>query len=244
MILGGACDFDCKAANDLMIQIPDGFYRPLFPERDPDLKEEIPALPVPVSSFLLDKFPVTVSEYIDFLSINKKWRKSIIPSIYADSLYLNNWEFDLEPGDLVNKKSPVTYVSWFSAKAYCAWKGKRLPTIAEWEYAASETPIEKILKWYSKPASEILPDVGLTFKNKFGTFDLHGIIWEWVLDFNSDLINEESRNGTEIERSMFCGGSSAGSSRPEDYAAFMRLAFRSSLNAKYTVSNLGFRCAK
>lgn len=240
--LGGAFLNGYSAVD--MVQIPDGFYKPLFPERDPNLKEEIPSVPVPVSSFLLDRLPVTVAEYVDFLDANKKWRRSNISPLYADSLYLSNWSSDLDPGKLVNKNSPVTYISWFSAKSYCAWKGKRLPTVAEWEYAAAEVETNKILTWYSKLTPAALPEVGSTFENKFGTFDLHGIIWEWVLDFNSDLINEESRNGTEIERSMFCGGSSAGSSRPEDYAAFMRLAFRSSLNARYTVSNLGFRCAK
>jgi formylglycine-generating enzyme required for sulfatase activity len=73
---------------------------------------------------------------------------------------------------------------------------------------------------------------------------MHGLVWEWVEDFNSAMVTGESRADSGIERDLFCGSGAASASDFRDYAAFMRYAFRSSLDAKYAVSNLGFRCAR
>jgi formylglycine-generating enzyme required for sulfatase activity len=57
-------------------------------------------------------------------------------------------------------------------------------------------------------------------------------------------VTGESRADGGLERNLFCGSGSVSAKDREDYAAFMRLGFRSSLGASYTVPNLGFRCAK
>jgi formylglycine-generating enzyme len=54
----------------------------------------------------------------------------------------------------------------------------------------------------------------------------------------------DSRSNSAVNRDLFCASGSFGASDKEDYAAFMRFAFRGSLKANYTVGNLGFRCAK
>lgn len=208
---------------------------------------------VQIASFLLDVRPVTNAEFLQFVKENPEWSKSRIPKIYADTGYLKHWSGDFVIGDQDDqiKNSPVTNVSWYAANAYCKWAGKRLPTIEEWEYAGGggianeETPIEKIiLAWYSKPTPKILPPVGSTYKNEFGLYDMHGLVWEWVYDFNSVVIDGDSRSNSTIKRSLFCASGSFGAANKEDYAAFMRFAYRGSLKANYTVSNLGFRCAK
>ena len=79
--------------------------------------------------------------------------------------------------------------------------------------------------------------------NDAGVWDLHGLVWEWVEDFNSSLVTGESRADAALERSLFCGSGALGASAFLDYAAFMRQALRSSLRASYTMRNLGFRCA-
>lgn len=208
---------------------------------------------VDIPAFLMDVRAVTNEEFLTFVKENPKWSKSQVPRIYADKGYLRHWESDFEIGPKYEeiKNSPVTNVSWHAANAYCKWKGKRLATSDEWEYAGSaaidgqEQPIEQIiLEWYSKPTPSTLPPVGSTFENLFGLYDMHGLIWEWTYDFNSIVMDGDSRSNEAIKRELFCASGSFGAANKEDYAAFMRFAYRGSLKSNYTVSNLGFRCAQ
>jgi formylglycine-generating enzyme required for sulfatase activity len=220
-----------------MVLIPSGYHEPLF-KGDLAEKEK-------VEKFYLDVYPVTNAEFLKFVKENPKWQKSNIKKIFADVSYLRNWQSDLELGENVNPESPVTYVSWFAAKAYAEWKGKRLPTVAEWEYVASaEKNIKKILEWYSKISPVKIPQVGSTEKNSLSVYDMYGLIWEWTYDFNTALVTGESRGDGNLERNLFCGSGSSNSKNVENYPAFMRYGYRSSLKANYTTHNLGFRCAK
>lgn len=208
---------------------------------------------VQVEDFLIDRYPVTNADFLDFVRSNPKWQRSKVKRIFADDGYLKHWKSDLEPGsDMANR--PVVNISWFAAKAYAEWKGKRLPTQDEWEYVAradeksqdaTKDPEfhRRILAWYGKPTPNPLPEVGSGFRNVYGVHDLHGIVWEWVGDFNTVLVTGESRQDSGIDRGLYCAAGAVGSNDPSDYASYMRYAFRSSLNARYTVGNLGFRCA-
>lgn len=228
-----------------MVKIDSGEYTPFF--RDENVKK------VKVSSFLIDKYPVSNREYFEFVKANPEWRKTKVKKIFADQYYLREWKGDLDFGNL-SADAPVTYVSWFAARAYSEWKGKRLPSEAEWEYTGKagiktadgtneKEYTKKILDWYSAPSGK-LADKGKGTPNYFGLYDMHGLIWEWVDDFNTTIVTGESRGNTGLERNLFCGSGSLRSIDPQNYAAFLRYAFRSSLKANYTVGNLGFRCAK
>ncbi|MDF1798913.1 MAG: formylglycine-generating enzyme family protein [Planctomycetota bacterium] len=229
-----------------LVAIPSGTHRPLYPGKDEPKQQT-------VAAFLLERHPVTNAQFLDFVWANPKWRRSAVPALFADESYLAHWPADLElpPG---SADSPATQVSWYAARAYAEWRGRRLPTLAEWEYvaAASETAAygredpsynRRILDWYAERTPAILPAVGLGPANHFGVTDLHGLVWEWVDDFNTALVTGESRGDSGLDRNLFCGSGSIGVADPSDYAAFMRFAFRSSLAARYSVNNLGFRCA-
>lgn len=237
-----------RAAPNRMALLPAGVHKPLF--RGPDDPKE-----VPVRAFYLDVFPVTNGEFLDFVRANARWQRSRVKRLFADENYLRHWSGDLEPGESAPTNAPVVNVSWFAAKAYAAWKGKRLPTVAEWEYAAlasatradgGSDPAQRrqILEWYGQPTPPVLPAVGRRAPNCWGVHDLHGLVWEWVADFNTALVTGESRGDTGLERQLFCGPGSQGAQDRADYPAFIRYGFRSSLQAAYTVRNLGFRCAK
>ncbi|RPI75689.1 MAG: formylglycine-generating enzyme family protein [Ignavibacteriales bacterium] len=220
-----------------MVLVPAGYYEPLFKT---EAEEKIR-----IEKFYLDVYPVTNTDFLEFVKANPKWSRSKVKKIFADASYLKNWKDDFEPGEKVNPDAPVTCVSWFAAKAYAEWKGKRLPTVSEWEYTiSSEKNIEKISEWYSKISPVKIPSVGSTEKNPFGVYDMYGLIWEWTYDFNTALVTGESRGDGELERKMFCGSGSSNSKNVDDYPAFMRYGYRSSLKANYTTNNLGFRCAK
>ena len=231
-----------------MALVPSGRYEPLFRgEKDP--KE------ITVQAFLLDAAPVTNEEYLEFLRANPKWRRSEVKQLFADANYLKSWADDLDFGAGNRSNAPVVHVSWFAAKAYCAWKGKRLPTTVEWEYAGAASVSrpdggkdpqfkQEILAWYGQPSVSNLPPVASRAKNFFGVHDLHGLVWEWVADFNTAMVTGDARGDTGLDRKLFCGSGSEGTNDRENYPAYMRYAFRSSLKAAYTVHNLGFRGAK
>ena len=208
---------------------------------------------IDIPAFRLDVRAVTNEEFLEFVKANPEWSKSQVPRIFADKGYLRHWEddFDIGPNFEIIKNSPVTNISWHAANAYCKWKGKRLPTSDEWEYAGNASVARKdlsleeiILEWYSKPTPPILPPVGSTFENTLGLYDMHGLVWEWTYDFNSIVMDGDSRSNEAIKRELFCASGSFGAANKEDYAGFMRFAYRGSLKSNYTVGNLGFRCAQ
>jgi formylglycine-generating enzyme required for sulfatase activity len=212
---------------------------------------------VEAGPFYLDVYPVTNAEYFQFLQEQPAWRKENVKPIFADKGYLKHWTLQVKQlSDLQKiKDKPVVNVSWFSAKRYCECQGKRLPTVNEWEYVALASATEpvgaknpefyqKILDWYSKPSKTLPADVGSTFKNYHGVYDIYGLVWEWVIDFNTAMASGRLSSGADLNNDLFCGSGGAGAADPNDYVAFMRNAFRSSLKANYTVGNLGFRCAK
>jgi formylglycine-generating enzyme required for sulfatase activity len=100
-----------------------------------------------------------------------------------------------------------------------------------------------ILDWYEKPKTNTNP-IGQTFKNYYGVYDLHGLVWEWTSDFSSILLTGESRNDVKTDKDLFCGTGSINATDLMNYAAFMRYAFRGSVKAHYSIKNLGFRCMR
>jgi len=230
-----------------MARISEGTFQPFFATAT-DPKE------IRVAAFNLDILPVTVADYLEFVRANPRWQRSQVKQIFADESYLKNWAGDLEPGEKVSSNSPVTYVSWFAAASYAEWKGKRLPTVAEWEYAASAGVTSpngakesgfnrRLLTWYSTASLERLPEVAKSNTNFWGIHDLHGLVWEWVADFNASMVTGDARNDTGPDSSLFCGAGAQGAKDAANFPAFMRYGFRSSLKANYCVHNLGFRCA-
>jgi formylglycine-generating enzyme required for sulfatase activity len=90
----------------------------------------------------------------------------------------------------------------------------------------------------------VLADVSTARPNFHGARGLHGLVWEWVDDFNTAMVTGESRGDSGLERDLFCGSGSVGARDTGNYAAFMRQALRSSLKANNTTTSLGFRCAR
>jgi formylglycine-generating enzyme required for sulfatase activity len=231
-----------------MVLVPTGTYSPLLRMKDEPQR-------VSVAAFWLDERPVTNAEFLEFVRKHPRWRRSQVSPLFADSNYLGDWAGDLELGSRAPADSPVVRVSWFAARAFAKAHGRRLPTTAEWERAAgagftqpdgaSEPGFSQaILAWLALPTPSVFPAAGTGRANVFGARDLHGLVWEWVDDFNTAMTTGESRADTGLERTLFCGAGAAGAQDLTDYPAFMRAGLRSSLRASYAVPNLGFRCAQ
>lgn len=233
-------------SSNKMIYIRGGSYIPFSKENGTKTK-------VVVNSFYLDASPVTNGEFLKFVKANQEWRRSRVKPIFADKNYLRNWTGDLTLGNNANPSSPVIYVSWFAARAYCKWTDKQLPTIDEWEYAARQTfkhgTDEDMLNretkdWDRRKPERSAAGIYLPVNKKDELRNSLGKVWEWVEDFNSVLLDDNSKGTGTSSSILSCGGASVDFTDPSNYSAFLRYAFRSTLKADYCLPNLGFRCAK
>jgi sulfatase modifying factor 1 len=227
-----------------MARIPAGRYVPLFMNG---------RTRVEVRAFALDRHPVTRAQYLAFVRAQPRWQRGRVPAAFAEGGYLASWPSPLAIGTAADARRPVTEVSWFAARAFCAWRGARLPTTDEWEYAAlaSETSrnasrdaafVTRLLQLYHTPRP-VTPVVGSGFRNAYGVSDLHGVVWEWVLDFNSLLVSDDSRATGGRDHPLFCAAGVVGATDSNNYPAFLRYGFRAALEGRNTVWSLGFRCA-
>ncbi len=236
------------------VLVPGGDLRPFWIEPKKRGQDKPGAESIPVRAFHADVRAVTNGEFASFVKSHPRWKKEAVSPLFADEAYLSQFQGgSLKKG--VPPDAPAGFVSWFAAKAYCESRGMRLPTTSEWEYmaAASEDSrdatndprfLARILEWYSETRSGDWVGKGPGRKNLYGVEDLHGSIWEWVDDFNSNLVTGESREDGSFNRDMFCGAGSLSGGNKENYAAFMRFAFRTSLKGRSSIWNLGFRCVQ
>jgi sulfatase modifying factor 1 len=207
-----------------------------------------------VERFALRTTPVTNGEFLAFVNAHPEWRRDRVASVFADKSYLNRWESAASIGPVDVASQPVTSVSWFAAQAFCESEDARLPSWYEWEYvaAADETKVDarsdpkwraRILSWYGKNSDLPMSAVG-GVANFYGIRDMHGLVWEWVDDFNALFISADSRNQGDPDKLQFCGAGAISLQDKENFAILMRIALLSSLGGADTTNNLGFRCAR
>jgi formylglycine-generating enzyme required for sulfatase activity len=153
---------------------------------------EAPAHRVTLSSFLIDKTEVTFAAYDSCVAAGR-----CTPAHYDDGacvIWTNEGFRNVRvPRDLRNARYPVVCVTWFQAQAYCQAKGKRLPTEAQWEYAAGAGQ-GATYSWGDSPPSAARcaqppatrPEKVASFEpNPWGLYDMTGNVWEWTADHYS-----------------------------------------------------------
>ena len=99
---------------------------------------------------------------------------------------------------------------------------------------------DTILNWYAQGSRQGLRDVGRMKPNYWGIYDMHGLIWEWTEDFNSSLLNSGGVDSCHVllvvqQQELLI---------LQTTQHFLRYGFRTSLQSKFSVHNLGFRCAQ
>ncbi len=143
---------------------------------------------------------------------------------------------------------PIVSVTWHDAVGYCAWAGARLPTEAEWEYAArAGTTTARYgelddIAWYLKNSEGGAKPVGQKLPNAFGLFDMLGNVWEWTADWYGERYYdsgeiEDPAGPPEGTLRVMRGGSWSGNPR------YVRVSFRNWLEPDDKSFGLGFRCA-
>lgn len=221
-----------------MVRIEAGSFRPLYTQGSAKI--------VRVKRFALDTVPVSLASYEQFVRSNPEWVPGRVPSVFADEGYLKT-----SAAHAGASRRPVTNVSWFAAVTYCGSRGARLPTTYEWEYVARASENDRNaaaksgfrqrtleLALAAEPSTFL---IGSGFRNVWGIRDLHGGLTEWTLDFGA--VFEAHSHAHAHARASTCASGTVQTGAANDYAAFLRYAFRAAASARATAPNLGFRCA-
>jgi len=239
---------------------------------------EGPVHPVSMHAFYMDKTPVTVADFKKFIAASgyktdaEKFGWSGVFSPSAQSWTKSDgatWIHPDGPASGAKDDEPVTQVSYADAQAYAKWAGKRLPTEAEFEYAARGGLVDKKFAWGDEftpnnkfmantwqghfPERDTAEDgfasrsaVASFLANGYGLYDMTGNVWHWCSDFFDEQYYSHSPKqnptgpATGAER-VLRGGSWLCSA---NYCQGYRVAARNHTAPDSGLNNLGFRCAK
>ena len=224
-----------------MVFVPAGEFRmgsdPAEARRDAD---ETPHT-VSMAGFWIDTDEVTNEAFRRFLIARPEWQRANVGREAADGNYLRGWDGVNYPAGTGNQ--PVGWVSWFAARSYAAWAGKRLPTEAEWEYAARVGSTTRFWWGDTFDPSRVAGASGRAEArtNVWGVRDMTGGVWEWTATLYrpypyvaTDGREDASVVGPRVTR----GGSRANGE------AFLRTANRNQEEVLTTSDLLGFRCVR
>jgi formylglycine-generating enzyme required for sulfatase activity len=238
---------------------------------------ERPAHFVTLGPFRIDEHEVTNGQFAEFVSKTgyvttaERRGRSMVFDMKAEKWKQASgadWRHPGGPDTSIDGRDnfPVVHVSWYDARAYAQWSGKRLPTEAEWEYAARGGLRDADYPWgrdelidgkyqanswqRDKPPGADgfagLAPVKSFPPNRYGLYDMAGNVWEWCNDWHADDYYsagpEENPPGPEKgEKKVIRGGSWL---CPEDYFVGYTVFARAARDPEETTQHIGFRCVK
>ena len=236
-----------------MVHIPSGFFKMGLNNK---LEDESPEHRVFLDGFYIDKYEVSAKDFSQFLNIKNNVKKYYSDNKFGTLEYTG--KFQPRPG---LENYPINNISWLAAKDYCKWKGKRLPSEAEWEKAArgenstiypwgNQPPSPELARYYQTWDQEtkhkvLLPvDALEAGKSAYGLYNMAGNVKEWVDDWYDreyykeidEYANPKGPIGGEFK--VVRGGSW------RDLKGFIYSSFRNSGSPTSRMDDYGFRCAK
>ncbi len=249
------------ADDKVLVRVPAGeFTMGLTAEQEKTLIEkeggsadgfniEKPAHTVNVADFWIDRYLVTNAEYKKFIDANSDYP---VPDTEIEQLKSLAWDGVARTFPSGRDFYPVVLVSWFDARAYCQWAGKRLPTEAEWEKAARGTDA-RLYPWGNEWGSDksAAGQRGALDASAVGKFpsdaspytahDMVGNVWQWTnslwkpypYDANDGREDQNAQGERVVRGGMFAFG-----------AAISRVNVRNKLAPTDKSLSVGFRCAQ
>ncbi|MBK8985067.1 MAG: SUMF1/EgtB/PvdO family nonheme iron enzyme [Chloroflexi bacterium] len=251
----------------VMRLIPGGTF--VMGSNDDDVfaaSDEKPQHEVTLDNYYMDQYEVTVAQYATFLNrlgtyrqacdgfdcVLPRSRTGIISYLLEEDLGDGKVQFTPLTGFAA---FPINHISWYGAKAYCEAVGARLPTEAEWEYAArgddgrlypwgNEAPTQLRAVFNSEKFDNLKPvDALPNGQSAFNIFGMAGSMWEWTADWYSETYYATSPSfnptGPETGLTRVIRG---GAWPLNNEADRIRAANRSSLTPEFISSTVGFRC--
>ena len=240
------------------VAIPGGVFEMGCSPNDEDCYSyEEPRHSVNVPGFQMTQHEVTNTQYAAFLNDRGNSTCAGYPCQHA--VNAEYWDLHLSESDdswTVDggyETYPVVMVTWYGAKAFCEAAGGRLPSEAEWEYAAragtttkyycgdDANCLDAIACW---DQSDTCP-VGQYASNDFGLYDMLGGVWEWVADCDHNNYTGAPTDGSVwndeqcVSPRVLRGGSWSG-----DYSGALRSSNRTANDPVGWVDYSGFRCAR
>lgn len=225
-VLGCSCALLAFGSDEHMVQLPGGKFQ-MGSSSTQSRDEEGPIREVTVKPFAIDKFPVTNRDFREFVRekkykteaeafgwsfvfedfVSEELKKKVTQKLESAPWWLPVekafWRQPAGPGSGIADRldHPVLHVSWNDAQAFCRWKGKRLPTEEEWEFAARGGLEQRLYPWGNKfqpnrtnlwqgdfPRGDtaedgyhgVSPVAAFSPQNSYGLYDLLGNTWEWT----------------------------------------------------------------
>lgn len=151
-----------------------------------------------------------------------------------------------DPSHFKGPQLPVETVNWNEAQSYCQTVGMRLPTEAEWEYAAragssgSRYRHIDLIGWYSANSGGKTHDVMQKQPNAWGLYDMLGDVWQWTADWYADKYAGNAETDPQGPATGQYRAMRGGSWYFDP--AFLRASFRSWLVPEFRLYDIGFRC--
>ncbi len=220
--------------------------------------EEQPIHTVTLSSYEITKYEITNRQYCEFLnaiSCDSTGSYNGVEFIDMDDsdclIFYSSGQF-IPRGD--EPDFPVIEVTWYGSDAFAQWAGGRLPTEAEWEFAAqggnnsnaytySGSDTIGVVAWYHANSDANIQLVGTKAPNELGIYDMSGNVWEWCKDWYSEVYYSNSpTNNPQGSLSGTDRVLRSGSWLSDAY--YCRVAYRNKSTPDGSVSYYGFRIVR
>jgi len=236
-----------------MVLVPAGAFEMGNAERAAD---ERPPHRISLAAFLIDRLPVSNSQFAEFL-------EAAGPRAPDGARYFDDddadarihrrrgrWRTDDDFGE-----HPVVEVSWLGAAAYCAWRGKRLPSEAEWEKAARGTESGRF-PWGDEAPDATRARFGAGWNetapvgshargaSPYGALDMAGNVWQWVSSAYRPYPYSATDGREDPAPGPVRGTRGGGHDSPAAHLVVTHRGLGLSRNPAAGHHNIGFRCAK